>query len=382
MHEREDIRFVSVGQPFARDLEPRVRRRARLTVPFSTFETYPASMTLFDVALAPAGRTNFYRGKSDLRWLEASALGMPLIADPGRLSRASSTASPASTPRRPPRWASSCASWSPTSRCGTASARRRAHTSASTAALRSPPGSGRGPFCARSPARAACPSRRRQSDERPDRRRRHGDVQPRALRPRGGRLDFDAGHPSDRLQFVIVDNGSTDSTPDILREYADRTEIHCIEPLTVNQAANLGLARLSTDYFTVFSGDDVWKPGRLAHMLEIMERRPDVGLLCGDKEIIDGDGNLMAPSAASASGIGHARRPAPGQADGGQRGVRPHDAHARHAQAGADAHPARGRLGGLVVRGDRGPHLTARLHPGDPGRVPPPRQQHHGSHQS
>jgi glycosyltransferase involved in cell wall biosynthesis len=39
-------------------------------------------MALYDIALAPAGDSSFYRGKSDLRWLEASALGQPIIADP------------------------------------------------------------------------------------------------------------------------------------------------------------------------------------------------------------------------------------------------------------------------------------------------------------
>ena len=40
-------------------------------------------MSNFDVALAPAARTSFFRAKSDLRWLEASALGIPVVADPG-----------------------------------------------------------------------------------------------------------------------------------------------------------------------------------------------------------------------------------------------------------------------------------------------------------
>ena len=40
-------------------------------------------MTHFDVALAPAGKGGYFQGKSDLRWLEASALGIPTIADPG-----------------------------------------------------------------------------------------------------------------------------------------------------------------------------------------------------------------------------------------------------------------------------------------------------------
>lgn len=50
-------------------------------VPFSAFETYPAAMLEADVLLAPAGGQLWHRGKSDLRWLEASALGIPCVCD-------------------------------------------------------------------------------------------------------------------------------------------------------------------------------------------------------------------------------------------------------------------------------------------------------------
>jgi glycosyltransferase involved in cell wall biosynthesis len=82
MRENDNVNFVSVGQTFARDLAATFGTERSLFVPFSPFDTYPASMTLYDIALAPAGDTSFYRGKSDLRWLEASAIGLPLIADP------------------------------------------------------------------------------------------------------------------------------------------------------------------------------------------------------------------------------------------------------------------------------------------------------------
>lgn len=82
MHERPDVHFVSVGQQFAQTLAPTFGAERCLDVPFSAFDTYAASMTLYDIALAPAGDNSFYRGKSDLRWLEASAAGLPLIADP------------------------------------------------------------------------------------------------------------------------------------------------------------------------------------------------------------------------------------------------------------------------------------------------------------
>jgi glycosyltransferase involved in cell wall biosynthesis len=79
---RRDARFVSIGQPFADELVPEFSEARSLSIPFTPLDTYPVAMTLMDIALAPAGDNNYFRGKSDLRWLEASALGIPLIADP------------------------------------------------------------------------------------------------------------------------------------------------------------------------------------------------------------------------------------------------------------------------------------------------------------
>ena len=81
MRRNDDVHFVSVGQSFANLFEQEFGPRA-LTVPFTALEIYPSALALFDVALAPAGSNNFFRGKSDLRWLEASAVGIPTIADP------------------------------------------------------------------------------------------------------------------------------------------------------------------------------------------------------------------------------------------------------------------------------------------------------------
>ena len=79
---RPETRFVGVGERFAGDLMKRFGAQRYLSMGFAPLDTYPAAMTMFDIALAPAGKSNFYRGKSDLRWLEASALGIPVIADP------------------------------------------------------------------------------------------------------------------------------------------------------------------------------------------------------------------------------------------------------------------------------------------------------------
>lgn len=76
-------RFVAMGEPHVAAHAGLTLGEDRVTgIPWSPLETYPAAMTAMDVALAPAGDSTWYRGKSDLRWLEASALGIPCICQP------------------------------------------------------------------------------------------------------------------------------------------------------------------------------------------------------------------------------------------------------------------------------------------------------------
>ena len=79
---RPETRFVSVGYGAAVAFMEEFGTQRAVALPSAKIEVYPASMTLFDIAIAPSGENNLFRGKSDLRWLEASALGLPLVADP------------------------------------------------------------------------------------------------------------------------------------------------------------------------------------------------------------------------------------------------------------------------------------------------------------
>ena len=79
---RPEARFVSVGYAAAAEFVDEFGPERAVALPPAKIEVYPASMTLFDVAIAPSGENNLFRGKSDLRWLEASALGLPLVAHP------------------------------------------------------------------------------------------------------------------------------------------------------------------------------------------------------------------------------------------------------------------------------------------------------------
>lgn len=76
-------RFVAIGEPAVATHVANDLGEGRVTaVPWASMENYPSALAGVDIALAPAHNTPWFRGKSDLRWLEASALGIPIICQP------------------------------------------------------------------------------------------------------------------------------------------------------------------------------------------------------------------------------------------------------------------------------------------------------------
>lgn len=82
MAARPNVNFVSIGQPYGEGFREHFGDERSLSIPFAAIEQYPAAMTSIDIAIGPAAHTSFYRGKSDLRFLEAGALGIPIVAHP------------------------------------------------------------------------------------------------------------------------------------------------------------------------------------------------------------------------------------------------------------------------------------------------------------
>jgi glycosyltransferase involved in cell wall biosynthesis len=81
MEERPFLNFVSIGQPYAKAFHAYFGESRAIATPFAAIEQYPSAMTMLDVAIAPAAG-GFHKAKSDLRWLEAGALGIPLVGHP------------------------------------------------------------------------------------------------------------------------------------------------------------------------------------------------------------------------------------------------------------------------------------------------------------
>lgn len=93
-------------------------------------------------------------------------------------------------------------------------------------------------------------------------------------------------------ELVICDDGSTDSTPEIVAEFARTFDF----PVRfVRNPRNLGSTKNFDQAITLCAGDlialcdqdDIWKPEKLARQAEIMERDPQLGGVFSDAELID-----------------------------------------------------------------------------------------------
>lgn len=83
------------------------------------------------------------------------------------------------------------------------------------------------------------------------------------------------------FEFVIVDNASTDRTPDIIRAAGDPRIVHIRNPETLNlsQSLNKGLGAARGDYVARLDADDIALPGRLEKQVRYLDARPSVALV-------------------------------------------------------------------------------------------------------
>lgn len=87
-------------------------------------------------------------------------------------------------------------------------------------------------------------------------------------------------HPLDRC--IVVDDGSTDSTPVLLEQWQKKwraLEVVRTPGLGISRALNLGLERCTTEWVARMDGDDVCLPQRIESQLELAARDATLSLL-------------------------------------------------------------------------------------------------------
>ncbi len=85
------------------------------------------------------------------------------------------------------------------------------------------------------------------------------------------------------LELIVVDDGSTDETPQLLESYP---QIHVLkqERRGVSAARNRGVAAASGHFIAFLDSDDLWLPQKLSTQVEFFRRQPGA-LACQTEEI-------------------------------------------------------------------------------------------------
>ena len=99
-------------------------------------------------------------------------------------------------------------------------------------------------------------------------------------------------HP--RIEYIVVDGSSTDSSVEIIQKYADQLAYWISEKDSGQaEAINKGFSRARGEILAWLNSDDYYLPGTIAAVAQCFQEHPDVVMAYGDMLAVDGNGQAI-----------------------------------------------------------------------------------------
>jgi glycosyltransferase involved in cell wall biosynthesis len=113
-------------------------------------------------------------------------------------------------------------------------------------------------------------------------------------------------YPPELLEVVVIDDGSTDSTAEVVRGLAEANpgRVRLIQQANSGYVAatNRGLAEGTGEMLALLDADDMWLPAKTRRQVEMFQARPELGMVFSDMVVVDADEQTVRPSLIWAQG--------------------------------------------------------------------------------
>lgn len=95
------------------------------------------------------------------------------------------------------------------------------------------------------------------------------------------------------FELIICDDGSTDDTPEVVKNFADSRIRYIRHPQNIGRSNNMrsGFENATGEYFIKFDDDDALTPEFLAKTVNILDNHPEVDFVCTSHWVIDANNN-------------------------------------------------------------------------------------------
>jgi glycosyltransferase involved in cell wall biosynthesis len=96
-----------------------------------------------------------------------------------------------------------------------------------------------------------------------------------------------------QIELIIVDDGSTDNTAEVLKSYGDRIRVLHQPNSGQSSARNTGIRAARGKYIAFLDADDWWLPEKLQQQVELLEKFPHLGFCSTAAKVVDESGRIL-----------------------------------------------------------------------------------------
>jgi GT2 family glycosyltransferase len=95
------------------------------------------------------------------------------------------------------------------------------------------------------------------------------------------------------FEFIVVDDGSTDDTADVVRSYEPRLRYLWKANGGQSSSRNVGIREARGEFIAFLDHDDLWYPEKLARQVALMQAAPRLGVVTTGSVLFDDHGDLQ-----------------------------------------------------------------------------------------